>query len=167
MLSLTDAPFDATVTGIPTTQVEAKVGVPIWSDRKQYPITSISDELLGATLFQPTHYVKAGTMSIDSNKDAEIFIALLIADNREGGLMAALPADGWTLKSDWYIEWSNQHKLSKVWSKNIKAGETISFTSTMDRLTFAILIKEGNNIAGLVKLLLKPKEYTSPKLKCN
>ena len=147
MFSLTDAPFDATVTGIPTTQVIAKVGIPIWRDRSQYPITSISDELLGATLFQPNHYVKAGTMSIDSNKDAEIFIALLIADNREGGLMKALPADGWTLKSDWYIEWKD-NRLSKVWSKNIKAGETISFTSTMDRLTFAILMKEGNNFVG-------------------
>ena len=145
MFSLIDESFDTTVTGIPTTQAEAKIGTLIWSDRSQYPITSISDGLLGSTIFQPRHYVNAGTMSIDSNRDAEVFVALYIGDNREGGLMEALPAEGWTLKNDWYIEWSNHHKLSKVWSKHIKAGETISFTSTMDRLTFAILIKEGNN----------------------
>ena len=57
--------------------------------------------------------------------------------------MEALQADGWTLKNGWYLEWSNQHKLNKVWSKNINAEETISFTSTKDRMTFAILIKEG------------------------
>ena len=141
MFSLTDAPFDATVTGIPTTQVKAKVGIPIWSDRSQYPITSISDELLGATLFQPNHYVNARTMSIDSNRDAEMFVAVYEEGNREGGLMEALQADGWTLKNGWYLEWSNQHKLNKVWSKNINAGETTSFTSTEDRMTFAILIK--------------------------
>ena len=142
LISLLDSPFDASVTGTSTTKVEAKIGSEIWSDRG-YSISSISDGLLGATLFQPNHYVNARTMSIDSNRDAEIFIAVYEEGNREGGLMEALQADGWTLKNEWYLEWSNQHKLNKVWSKNINAGETISFTSTKDRMTFAILIKEG------------------------
>ena len=142
LVFLSDSPFDASVTGISTTKVEAKIGSEIWSDRG-YSISSISDGLLGATLFQTNHYVNARTMSIDSNRDAEIFVAVYEEGNREGGLMEALQADGWTLKNEWYLEWSNQHKLNKVWSKNINAGETISFTSTKDRMTFAMLIKEG------------------------
>ena len=150
LISLLDSPFDASVTGTSTTKVEAKIGSEIWSDRG-YSISSISDGLLGATLFQPNHYVNARTMSIDSNRDAEIFVAVYEEGNREGGLMEALQADGWTLKNEWYLEWSNQHKLNKVWSKNINAGDTISFTSTKDRMTFAILIKEGKVFVWLKK----------------
>ena len=75
---------------------------------------------------------------------ANIFIALYEEGNREGGLMEALQADQWTLKNGWYLEWSNKHKLNKVWSKKINSGERVSFTSTKNRMTFAILIKEGN-----------------------
>lgn len=82
-------------------------------------------------------------MSINSNRDAEIFLALYEEGDREGGLMEALQSDGWTLENGWYLEWSNTHKLNKVWSKNINSGETISFASTKDRMTFAILVKEG------------------------
>ena len=112
----------------------------------------MSDEFLGLSLFQPKHYVGAGTVSINSNTDAEIFIALFIEDDRnlrDGGLMEALPADGWTLKDGLYLEWDGGHygggihRLSKVWSKNIKAGETISFTSTKGQMSFAILMKRG------------------------
>ena len=159
LISSLDSPFDASVTGTSTTKVEAKIGSEIWSDRG-YSISSISDGLLGATLFQPNHYVNARTMSIDSNRNAEIFVAVYEEGNREGGLMEVLQADGWTLKNGWYLEWSNKlnklHKLNKVWSKNIDAGETISFTSTKDRMTFAILIKEGKIFVWL-KFLRNPK----------
>ena len=126
----------------------------IWSDRKNYQIKSISDGLLGATLFQTKHYIWPATMSIDSNRDAEIFIALHIADDRDGGLMEALPADGWTLKSGWHLDGTG-NKLNKVWSKNIKAGETITFTSTKNQMTFAILIKEGNYNVCFIKVVTK------------
>ena len=141
-----DAPFDPTVSGITTTEVEAKLGSKIWKDRG-YSISSINDELVGNILFQPAHYVNAGTMSINANRNAEAFIALYEEGDREGGLMEALQANGWTLKNDWYLEWSNQHKLNKVWSKKINGGETVSFTSTKDRMTFAILVKEGRNFS--------------------
>ena len=139
-----DAPFGPTVIGITTTEVEAKLGAEIWKDRG-YSISSISDELVGNILFQPPHYVNAGTMSINANRNAEAFIALYEEGDREGGLMEALQANGWTLKNDWYLEWSNQHKLNKVWSKKINAGDSVSFTSTKNRMTFAILVKEGRN----------------------
>jgi len=48
------SPLDASVTGTSTIKVEAKIGSEIWSDRG-YSISSISDGLLGATLFQPNH----------------------------------------------------------------------------------------------------------------
>ena len=146
-------PFDATVKGTETgnwywhtTEVEAKIGSEIWRD-EGYSISSISNKLLGATLFQSNHFVDKSTISIDSNNDADFFVAVSEEKSRDGGLMEALQADGWTLKSGLYLEWQTyccQHKLNKVLSKNIKAKETISFTSTKNGMTFAILIKEGN-----------------------
>ena len=144
------SPFDATVKGTKTgdwywytTEVEAKIGSEIWKDRG-YTISSISNELLGATLFQSNHYVDKSTMLINSNKDAVIFVAVYEEKSRDGGLMEAFQADGWTLKSELYLEWLGQHKLNKVWSRNIKEKETVSFTSTKNGMTFAIMIKEGD-----------------------
>ena len=101
---------------------------------------------MGASLFQPNHYVNSKTISIESNKDADIFIALYEEGNREGGLMEVLQADEWTLENGWYLEWSNKHKLNKVWSKKINSGKNVSFRSTENRMTFAILVKEGNTL---------------------
>ena len=146
--SFIESPFDAAVGGTSTTKTEANIGSEIWNDRL-YSISSISDELLGATLFQTNHYVDSRTMWIYSNRNAEIFIAVYEELGRDGGLMDALQADGWTLKNGWYMEWngwSGRHKLNKVWSKNVKAGETIFFTSTENSMTFAILIKEGKSL---------------------
>ena len=140
------------MTGTSTTKVETEIGSEIWSDRG-YSISSISDGLLGATLFQPNHYVNARTMSIDSNRDAEIFVAVYEEGNREGGLMEALPADGWTLRDGWHLTFGNRG-LEKVWAKSIKAGETISFTSTKSSMTFAILIKGGNIFMCLLILTI-------------
>ena len=152
MCSNTDAYFDPTVKGTTTTKAEAKAGSKIWKDR-EYSISSISDELIGSILFQPSHYVNPGTMSISANRNAEAFIALFEeGKGREGGLMKVLEADGWTLKNGWYLEWSNQHKLNKIWSKKINAGETVSFTSTKNRMTFSILIKEGRYSISQVPL---------------
>ena len=139
------ASFDPIVNGITTTKIEATIGAKLWKDRG-YSISGINDELLGAILFQPKHYVNSKTISIESNNDADIFIALYEEGNREGGLMEALQADQWTLENGWYLEWSNKHKLNKVWSRKINSGESVSFRSTKNRMTFAILIKEGNTL---------------------
>ena len=77
-----------------------------------------------------------------ANTDIEIFVALFEEGNREGGLMQELDANGWELTSE-FLEWSNQHKLNKVWRINAAAGTTISFKSTSDSMTFAILATEG------------------------
>ena len=143
------ASLDLIVTGITTTRAEATIGAKLWKDRG-YSISSINDELLGSILFQTNHYVNSKTISIESNNNADIFIALYEEGNREGGLMEALQADQWTLQNGWYLEWSNKHKLNKVWSKKINSGESVSFTSTKNRMTFAILIKEGNILSSSI-----------------
>ena len=135
-----DALFNPTVAGTPTTKVDVSLGSKIWMDR-DYTISDMTDGLSGAILFQPNYYVNSRNISIDSNANAEIFVALYEEGDREGGLMQVLYIDGWTLKNGWYIEWSKKHKLNKVWSKKIRAGETVSFTSSKDRMTFAILVK--------------------------
>ena len=130
------------VTGIPTEKVQASIGSKIWSDRN-YQISKISDGLEGATLFKPKHYVHSTTMSIIATEnDVQVFVALYEEGNREGGLMQELGANGWELTSE-FLEWSNQYRLNKVWKKNIAAGTTISFKSTKNSMTFAILASEG------------------------
>ena len=135
-----DALFNPTVAGTPTTKVDVSLGSKIWMDR-DYTISDMTDGLSGAILFQPNYYVNSRNISIDSNANAEIFVALYEEGDREGGLMQALYIDRWTLKNGWYIEWSKKHKLNKVWSKKIRSGESVSFTSSKDRMTFAILVK--------------------------
>ena len=137
--------FDPIVNGIPTTKVEATIGAKLWKDRG-YLISGINDELLGAIIFQPNHRVNSKTIAIESNEDADVFIALYEEGNREGGLMEVLQADQWTLENGWYLEWSNKHKLNKVWSKKIKSGERVAFRSTKNQMSFAILIKQGNTM---------------------
>ena len=136
-----DALFNPTVVGTPTTKVDVSLGSKIWMDRN-YTISNMADGLSGAILFQPNYYVNGRDISIDSNANAEIFVALYEEGDREGGLMQVLHIDGWTLKNGWYIEWSKRHKLNKVWSKKISSGEKVSFTSSKDRMTFAILVKK-------------------------
>ena len=79
---------------------------------------------------------------IATENDVQVFVALYEEGNREGGLMQELGANGWELTSE-FLEWSNQYKLNKVWKKNIAAGTTISFKSTKNSMTFAILASEG------------------------
>ena len=97
------------------------------------------EDLAGSTLFQPKHYVNRATISVSSTKDAYIWVALY--ETRDGGLMDVLPTEGWTLKDGWYVQWTE--KLNKIWSKHIAAGETVTFTTTKDSMTFSIFVHEG------------------------
>ena len=142
---LNTEPFNpdvADVSGIPTTKTVAKLGAKIWTDRN-YAISEMNNELLGATLFQPAHYLNKATMSVTANKKAAVYVALY--EPRDGGLMQVLQTDGWELTSHElaWINGPNTHKLNKIWTKQVNAGSTISFTSTKDNMTFAILVKEG------------------------
>ena len=136
-------PDVADVSGIPTTKTEAKLGAKIWTDRDHYRISEINNELLGATLFKSAHYRHRATMSVTANKKAAVYVALY--EPRDGGLMQVLQTDGWELTSHElaWIDGPNTHKLNKIWTKQVNAGSTISFTSTKDSMTFAILVKEG------------------------
>ena len=145
---LNTEPFNADVadvSGIPTAKTVAKLGAEIWTDRN-YAISEMNNELLGATLFKPAHYRNKATMSVTANKKAAVYVALY-EPPRDGGLMQVLQTDGWDLTSH-ELEWTNinngsKHKLNKIWKKQVNAGSTISFTSTKDNMTFAILVKEG------------------------
>ena len=142
---LNTEPFNADVadvSGIPTTKTVAKLGAKIWTDRN-YAISEMNTELLGATLFKPAHYLNKATMSVTANKKAAVYVALY--EPRDGGLMQVLQTDGWELTSHElaWINGPNTHKLNKIWTKQVNPGSTISFTSTKDNMTFAILVKEG------------------------
>ena len=127
------------VSGISTTETEADIGVAIFSDRS-YSISSIPDELVGSTLFQPEHYVARSTITVSSNENAEVVVALMEA--RDGGLIDVLPSEGWTLKEGWSVDW--HESLNKVYHKPVSAGGSVTFTSTEDQMTFAILVVKGN-----------------------
>ena len=103
----------------------------------------MSEEIVGTTLFQTEHYIAPSNIEVSSNRNAVVLIALYEEGNREGGLVDSLQRECWTLKEGWFVQWSNTHKLNKIFSKVINAGTTAQFTSTQDRMTFAIFTYEG------------------------
>ena len=142
LFQIDEGQFNPTLNGTPTTTVKIFPGSEIWNDRN-YTLSSMSDGLWGATLFQTHYYINATTLSITSNRDAEIFIALNDKHDGVDGLTETLNSNNWTLNNGWYLEWSNWHKLNKVWSMKLNSSNTTSITSTKNGMTFAILIKEG------------------------
>ena len=128
----------------------------------------MTEDIIRSTLFQSRSYIGASNISVYTNKNGLVFVALHCDERRQGGLPASLAADGWKLKDGWYIELDNVltwhlskpairprynepeimkcKTLDKVWSRKIDAGQTISFTTKQDymTLTFALFIKEGN-----------------------
>ena len=115
------------------------MGVAIFSDRS-YSISSIPDELVGSILFQPETYVARSTITISSDGSADVVVALM--ESRDGGLINVLPSEGWTLKEEWSVDWDES--LNKVYLKQVSAGGSVTFTSTQDQMTFAILVVKGN-----------------------
>ena len=101
-------------------------------------------DLDGSILFRSEQYVNRSTISVSSTKDGYIWVALHEA--RNGGLMDVFTTGGWTLKNGWYVEWSNngaEENLNKIWSYFITAGASVTFTTTEDRMTFAIFASDG------------------------
>ena len=97
------------------------------------------EDLIGSILFQSSHYVNRTTISVSSSNDAYIIVAL--HETRDGGLMDVLPTEGWTLLNGWYVEWSNMNeRLNKIWSKPIVAGNSVTFSTTENLMTFAIFV---------------------------
>ena len=137
--------FHPSVSGISTTNTIALPRSNLWNDRP-YVITDMSGDLAGSILFQLEHYVaQESTILVSSDQEAYIRVALYEEGGRDGGLMEVLSTEGWSLKEGWYVEWSNQNKLNKIWSKQIEARELVNFTTTMNRGTFAIFASEGIN----------------------
>ena len=133
---------------------------------RQETITNMSKDILNSVLFQTKSYIGSSTISVFTNKNARVFVALHCKKSRQGGLNDSLLADDWKFQEGWFIEfekvlewkyWSiiqpredvrsnnNCNTLNNVWSKKLDAGQTVTFTSTQDymELTFAIFVKEG------------------------
>ena len=65
--------------------------------------------------------------------------------SRAGGLLDTLQNDGWILKEGLFVNWNIRNlraNLNKIFSKKIEAGKTVYFTSTIDKMTFAIFVYE-------------------------
>ena len=117
-------------------------------------------------MFQSNYNLPRVNASIESNRNANIFIALTERDNKDLGI--ALNNEDWTLRNGMYIQGTNYNtgeleKLNKVWSKEINAGDTVAILlerkgeprnpfmfmnlvgdlSESGGLVIAILIKEG------------------------
>ena len=134
---------------------------------RQETITNMTKDILNSVLFQTKSYIGSSTISVFTNKNALVFLALHCKKSRQGGLNDLLLADDWKFQEGSFIEfekvlvwkyWSmiqpreddrsnnNCHTLNNVWSKKLNAGQTVTFTSTQDymELTFAIFVKEGS-----------------------
>ena len=153
---ITDSTFSPKLVGINATTKNATIGKRIWNDRN-FTISNISNELVGATLFHSNCERTRVNASIVSNKNAEIFIAL--TDNFDNeDVMNALNKDGWKLRREMYLEGEDnfgcKEILNKVWSKKINAGDRVPILLDLndgpwklfmksEYLVVAILIKEG------------------------
>ena len=105
---------------------------------------------MGSILFQSSfNHVNAATISVFSNKNATINIAL--KQDLDGGLMNVLPAEGWKLRANESVEFElpndgfilDQQKLNKIWYKQIAAGQSVAFTPTTPNMRFAIFVSDG------------------------
>ena len=119
----------------------ANKGIAFFSDSSYVIISSIPDELAGSILFQPPQYVDRSTITISSDGSADVIVALM--ESRDGGLTDVLPSEGWTLKEEWSVDW--HESLNKVYLKPVSAGGSVTFTSTEDRMSFAILVVMKGN----------------------
>ena len=117
----------------------------MWSDRA-YTISSIPEELIGSTLFQNDAYVDKSTITVEVNQNARISVALY--SSRTGGLDAVLPAQGWTLQNGWVLKW-DYTDFTIFYTKQVLAGQSVTFSSTTDRMTFMIFAEEGKLILFL------------------
>ena len=147
----TDEEFCPDVTGIVAKKVNGTVGSTIWGDKPSI-ISSLSDELENATLFQSNSEAKGTSISIDSNKNAIVYIALI--NDTTGAVSTALKEDNWELRSDLYLKYlegnarnvPNEKQFDKVFSKTINDTNDVTLKHPKvisESVSFAILIKEG------------------------
>ena len=121
----------------------ANKGIAFFSDSSYVIISSIPDELAGSILFQPPQYVDRSTITISSDENADVIVVLFKQGN--GGFMDMLTSEGWTLKEKWSVDWSEgRYGTNKVYLKPVSAGGSVTFNSTEDKTTFAILVVKGN-----------------------
>ena len=151
LISKTDTPFDPKINVTDATIERAEPGTRIWDDQ-QYFISSLSDELKDATLFQSSYEAKGTSISIGSNKNAKVYIALL--NDPTGAVSTALQNKGWKLENELYLEYLDgkgqkafePKKFDKVLSKNIDDTDPVILDRPNlipDFVRFAILVKEG------------------------
>ena len=151
LISKTDTPFHPKINVTDATNGRAEVGTEIW-DNKQYKISSLSNELKDATLFQSSFEAKGTSISIGSNKNAKVYIALL--NDPTGEVSTALQNNGWKLENKLFLEYVdgdgqkvfNPKKFDKVLSQNINDTDPIILDRPNlipDSVPFAIMIKEG------------------------
>ena len=121
----------------------ANKGIAFFSDSSYVIISSIPDELAGSILFQPPQYVDRSTITISSDENADVIVVLF--QHWDGGFMDMLTSEGWTLKEEWSVDWSEGRSgTNKVYLKPVSAGGSVTFNSTEDKTTFAILVVKGN-----------------------
>ena len=125
--------------------------------------------MVDSVLFQSQSDVGSTNISVFTNKNSRIFVALHCDQRRQGGLNAyfnaqlsdPLAKDNWALGKDWFIkfdgdyfpyDWGNIrprkddrsikpcNTLNKVWSKHLGAGQTVNFPAIQSYMEFAIAI---------------------------
>ena len=152
----TDEKFSPNVTGIVATKVDAAVGSKIWED-KTFIIASLSDALKNATLFRSNFTANGTSISIDSNKNATVYIALI--NDTTYAVSTALEEEKWKLRSKLNLTYGegieknvrirqspNQNKFDMIFSKTINDKDNVTLKHPKvisESVSFAILIKEG------------------------
>ena len=131
------------VFGTTTTVVPASFGTPLFNDKEKYTIIHLSGDLPQSTLLRQRYKVNKAAITVSATVAAYIRVALY--GDRDGHLNDYLSDQGWELLDGWYVEWYENAptKLDRIWSKHLAAGQSISFISNKDDMTFAIFASEG------------------------
>lgn len=135
-----------TVNGNHIAKVNAIFGSTIFQEYS-WRISSISDELRGSNLYElGWDNVNNSSVSVVCYEDCAVVVALWENENRQERLMSSLQYDGWIWKKEQKIEFYDRVSFGKtkgVFSKAIKANQTLSFNKPENNLPISVFVVYG------------------------
>ena len=142
-----------TVNDVPILNAIASIGASAFRD-KFLEIEIISKMLVGSKMFQLSwNDVNSRSISISSDKDCTVIVAIYEQKNRRESLMNVLQVAGWEVKEELEIllNYENEndngighyHRTKKILSTPLKAGIRLYFKVPENNMALTIFVVEG------------------------
>ena len=138
-----------TVNDKPISNAMAAIGASAFRD-KFLEIVIISKMLVGSKMFQLSWKdVNNRSISISSDKDCAVIVAIYDQENRRENLIDELEVAGWVVKKELEILVQNENLVGstkRILSKSLKAGNELSFKVPENHMAITIFAVEGKMI---------------------